>query len=50
MFIILVNIMEEQEMICKVWVNKGNSQKLITIPKKSKIKKGDYVKIKLIKC
>jgi len=27
----------------KVWMNKGNGQKLITIPKDSNISEGDYV-------
>lgn len=27
----------------KVWVNKGNGQKLVTIPKFSNIEDGDYV-------
>lgn len=35
--------------ICKVWKNRGADQLLITIPKKSKIKEGDYVKIKKLK-
>ena len=33
----------------KVWVNKGNGQKLITIPKDSDIEDGDYVWIEKIK-
>lgn len=32
----------------KVWVNKGNNQKLITIPKDSNIEEGDYVWIEKI--
>lgn len=35
--------------IRKVWKNKGTSQLLITIPKDSNIKEGDYVEIKKIK-
>ena len=31
--------------INKVWRNKKNNQKLVTIPKDSKINPGDYVKI-----
>ena len=27
----------------KVWKNKGNNQKLVTIPKDSNIKEGEYV-------
>ena len=40
--------MEEKRIICKVWTNNKNGQKLITIPKDSDIKKGDYVEIKKI--
>jgi len=36
-------------LIQKVWKNKGNGQKLVTIPKDSKIKEGDYVEIKKVK-
>ena len=32
----------------KVWQNKSNSQKLITIPKYCNIEKGDYVFIEKI--
>ncbi len=35
--------------IQKVWKNKGNNQKLITIPKDCDIKEGDYVEIKKVK-
>jgi len=38
----------ENKLVRKVWVNKNNKQKLITIPKDSDIKKGDYVEIKKI--
>lgn len=34
-----------KNLIRKVWKNKGNNQKLITIPKDSPIEEGDYVKI-----
>ena len=34
--------------IQKVWENKGNEQKLVTIPKESEIKSGDYVEIKKV--
>jgi len=37
-----------EKIIKKVWRNKGNGQKLITIPKSSNIKEGDYVEIKLV--
>ncbi len=33
----------------KVWVNKGNGQKLITIPFDSDIESGDYVRIEKVK-
>jgi len=33
----------------KVWVNKGNGQKLVTIPKDSDIEDGDYVWISCVK-
>ena len=36
------------KIIKKVWVNKKNKQKLITIPKSSKIKAGDYVEVKKV--
>jgi hypothetical protein len=32
----------------KVWVNKANQQKLVTIPKDCDIHEGDYVQIKKI--
>ena len=34
--------------IGKVWVNKGNGQKLVTIPKDSFIIEGDHVKIEKV--
>ena len=33
----------------KVWVNKGTKQMIITIPKDSEIKEGDYVEVIKIK-
>ncbi len=33
----------------KVWINKSNGQKLITIPADSNIEKGDYVWIEKVK-
>lgn len=33
----------------KVWKNKGNNQKLATIPKDSNIEEGDYVWIEKVK-
>lgn len=41
--------MGKEKIIVKVWKNKGNQQKLITIPKDCKIKEGDYVRIEKIK-
>ena len=35
--------------IMKVWKNKYNNQKLVTIPKESGIEEGDYVEIKKMK-
>jgi hypothetical protein len=39
---------KQEKIIAKVWTNKGNNQKLITIPKDCKIKDGDYVKVEKI--
>ena len=33
----------KKKIIQKVWKNKGNNQKLVTIPKDCDIKEGDYV-------
>jgi len=41
--------MVKKKTIMKVWENKGNKQLLVTIPKDSGIKKGDYVEIKRVK-
>ena len=38
-----------KKIIQKVWKNKANNQKLVTIPKNCEIKEGDYVEIKKIK-
>lgn len=38
-----------ETIIKKVWVNKYNNQKLITIPKDSNIEPGDYVQINKVK-
>jgi len=35
----------EEKIIVKVWKNRGANQKLVTIPKSSNIKEGDYVVI-----
>jgi len=40
---------KEDICIMKVWENKTNKQKLVSIPKNSKIKNGDYVKIEKVK-
>lgn len=37
-----------KSIIAKVWTNKGNSQKLVTIPKDSHIKEGDNVRIEKV--
>ena len=37
-----------ERIIKKVWVNKSNQQKLVTIPKDSDIQEGDYVEIKKV--
>lgn len=39
----------EKKIIMKVWKNKFNKQKLVTIPKDCEINEGDYVEIKRIK-
>ncbi len=46
--LILINIMEKDKIIVKVWKNKLNNQKLITIPASSDIEEGDYVVIKKV--
>lgn len=40
---------QNKKIIMKVWRNKSNQQKLVTIPKECKIKEGDYVEIKKVK-
>ena len=37
-----------KQIIRKVWKNKGNNQKLVTIPKDSDIEEGDYIRIEKI--
>ena len=39
----------KQNIIVKVWRNKGNNQKFVTLPKNSKINEGDYVEIRKVK-
>jgi hypothetical protein len=39
---------EKEKLILKVWQNKSNKQKLVTIPKKSQIKNADYVEVKKV--
>ncbi len=41
--------MAEDRIIQKVWVNKANGQKLITIPADSNISEGDFVEVKKVK-
>jgi len=41
--------MEKEKIIKKVWRNKSNQQKLVTIPKDSNIEEGDYVEIRKVK-
>ena len=38
-----------KKIIVKVWKNKKANQKLVTIPKNSDIKEGDYVELKKVK-
>jgi hypothetical protein len=40
--------MEDKKIICKVWKNKSNGQKLVTIPKDCAINEGEYVNIQKI--
>ena len=40
---------DKKRVIQKVWKNKQANQKLVTIPKDSKINEGDYVEIKKLK-
>jgi len=37
-----------ERIIKRVWLNKSNKQKLVTIPKDSEIHEGDYVEIKKV--
>ena len=41
-------LMSVEKIIKQVWYKKKSEQKLVTIPKKSDIKAGDYVLIKKI--
>ncbi len=38
-----------KKIIQKVWKNKTNNQKCVTVPKASDIEKGDYVYIEKVK-
>ena len=38
-----------KRIIRRVWENKGTKQLLITIPKDSKIREGDYVEVNKVK-
>jgi len=40
--------MVKKEIIQRVWLNKSNGQKAITIPKDSGIEEGDFVRIKKV--
>ena len=40
--------MDKKDIIVKVWKNKLNNQKLVTIPQKSDIEEGDYIRIKKV--
>lgn len=40
--------MSVKDIVMRVWYKKKSKQKLVTIPKKSDIKAGDYVLIKKI--
>lgn len=40
---------KEKKIIMRVWKNKFNKQKLVTVPKDCEINDGDYVEIKRIK-
>ena len=44
--LIVYNIMEK--IIMKVWKNKKNQQKLVTVPKECGINEGDYVEIEKV--
>lgn len=41
----MATIDEQKKIIRRVWKNKGNNQKLVTIPKDSNIEDGDYVEV-----
>ena len=38
----------KNKVVMKVWKNKQNNQKLVTIPKDCDIQEGDYVKIEKV--
>lgn len=40
---------KDKKIIVRVWKNKLNGQKLVTIPKESNIEDGDYVEVKKLK-
>lgn len=42
-------VKKNKKIIMKVWKNKFNKQKLVTIPKDCSIDEGDYVEIKKVK-
>lgn len=39
---------KNKKIIARVYINQSNGQKLITIPKESKINDGDFVEIKKV--
>lgn len=39
-------MVEDERIIRKVWVNKSNGQKLVTIPKDCDIESGEHIEIK----
>ena len=44
----MVEKTKEKKLIQRVWENRGNKQKLVTIPKESEIKTGDLVEIEKV--
>lgn len=42
-------VKKNKKIIMKVWKNRFNKQKLVTIPKDCNIKEEDYVEIKKVK-
>ena len=42
-------VIKNKKVIMRVWRNKKNNQKLITIPKECNIQEGDYVEVKKVR-